>query len=390
MGRGRPQKNGLDYFPLDVDWSKDDKLLLLRARHGPIATLMYVCLLSDIYSVGCCYRWGNDEAEAFALRHGFDRAEVARIASEMVGLKLFDAAVLEHEGFLTSKGIQRRYAEICKSAKRVSAKVPKGVWLLDPSLPHTPTPIESIKGNLGNRDPIKFLNKEKESKVKEIPQKSEEIPQNSELCGISPEEIPQKSVHTLSPPAKAQIVSSDPRADSGNSNNPAERQAIELSPIPDMRRGNNRGVSAILNNRDNAVLTAALEAMSRDDQDKLVELTKAHFETPKDQPWAQNSVFINTGRQPLKKYPLIWITPLGLFQVLKVLHESLPPTHHKLVFLACQSRIEGAMATGRRPETCDAQSWLLSFCLSQVLEQFNQELKVEANVRRRGNGQRHS
>ena len=29
----RPQKNGLDYFPLDVDMDQDDKIALIEAQH---------------------------------------------------------------------------------------------------------------------------------------------------------------------------------------------------------------------------------------------------------------------------------------------------------------------------------------------------------------------
>jgi len=32
----RPQKNGLDYFPLDVDMDQDDKIALIEAQHGVV------------------------------------------------------------------------------------------------------------------------------------------------------------------------------------------------------------------------------------------------------------------------------------------------------------------------------------------------------------------
>ena len=30
----RPQKAGIDYFPMDVDMDQDDKILLIEAEHG--------------------------------------------------------------------------------------------------------------------------------------------------------------------------------------------------------------------------------------------------------------------------------------------------------------------------------------------------------------------
>ena len=41
----RPQKKGLDYFPLDVDIDQDDKIALIEAKHGAIGFAVIIKLL---------------------------------------------------------------------------------------------------------------------------------------------------------------------------------------------------------------------------------------------------------------------------------------------------------------------------------------------------------
>ena len=45
----RPQKEGLDYFPLDTDIAEDEKILYLEAETGLEGFAIYVKLLSTIY-----------------------------------------------------------------------------------------------------------------------------------------------------------------------------------------------------------------------------------------------------------------------------------------------------------------------------------------------------
>ncbi len=116
--------------------------------------------------------------------------------------------------------------------------------------------------------------------------------------------------------------------------------------------------------------------------ESLKKLEAMHFDEPGDQPWTKTSVFMNTGKRPMKKYPLIWITPVHLFEVNKILHQKLPPSHHREVFLKCHSKVESAVGKGRRPEDVDSQSWLTSFCLTEVLNQLNEEVKINKNAAR--------
>lgn len=47
----RPQKEGLDYFPLDTDIAEDEKILYLEAETGLEGFAIYVKLLSTITAI---------------------------------------------------------------------------------------------------------------------------------------------------------------------------------------------------------------------------------------------------------------------------------------------------------------------------------------------------
>ena len=48
----RPRKDGLDYFPLDVDLFEDYKIKILKARYGADGIILYLYLLCRIYRQG--------------------------------------------------------------------------------------------------------------------------------------------------------------------------------------------------------------------------------------------------------------------------------------------------------------------------------------------------
>ena len=62
----RPQKEGLDYFPLDVDMDQDDKLFFIEAKHGLIGFAIVIRLLMQIYKEGY-YKHYSDDKDAFLL-----------------------------------------------------------------------------------------------------------------------------------------------------------------------------------------------------------------------------------------------------------------------------------------------------------------------------------
>ncbi len=48
----RPPKLGLDYFPKDVDFYNDYKIMDLLEKYGPVGTIIYDVILTEIYRNG--------------------------------------------------------------------------------------------------------------------------------------------------------------------------------------------------------------------------------------------------------------------------------------------------------------------------------------------------
>lgn len=55
----RPLKEGLDYFPIDVDMAADEKVEFIEAKYGPAGFATIIHLLSAIYRQGYYIKWGK-------------------------------------------------------------------------------------------------------------------------------------------------------------------------------------------------------------------------------------------------------------------------------------------------------------------------------------------
>ena len=108
----RPQKDGLDYFPLDVDIDQDDKIQLIEAQFGVIGFGIVIKLLMKIYKEGYFYEWTEKEQLLFSRRVNVDINQVNDVINECLKWGLFDQKLYEEYHILTSKGIQRRYMRL--------------------------------------------------------------------------------------------------------------------------------------------------------------------------------------------------------------------------------------------------------------------------------------
>ena len=115
----RPQKTGLDYFPLDVDIDQDDKVAIIEAQHGIVGFGIVVKLLMKIYDTGYFYEWTEREQILFSNRVNVNINEVNEIINDCVKWGLFDETLFNEYKILTSKGIQYRYLEAAKRRKEV-------------------------------------------------------------------------------------------------------------------------------------------------------------------------------------------------------------------------------------------------------------------------------
>ncbi len=116
----RPQKEGMDYFPLDVDMDQDDKIRLIEAKHGIHGFALIIKLLMKIYKEGYYYHWTEREQLLFSDRVKVDISLVNEIVNEALKWGLFNQDIYDSHQVLTSSGIQKRYIEAAKRRKELT------------------------------------------------------------------------------------------------------------------------------------------------------------------------------------------------------------------------------------------------------------------------------
>ena len=118
----RPNKQGLDYFPLDVNLLTNLKVRRLISTQGINSIAVIIELLCRIYQgKGYYIERSNDLAFLIsdALRSGISEGAVEEIIKKAIELGFFDANMLDDFGILTSESIQKTFFEATKKRKGV-------------------------------------------------------------------------------------------------------------------------------------------------------------------------------------------------------------------------------------------------------------------------------
>ena len=115
----RPRKQGLDYFPFDLDFFNDEKVVWIAGQYGVKGELVMIRLLCAIYRNGYFAKWNASlrfsiEAQ---MRGQVSPSLLDAIVGGLVKCGFFDKGMFNSARILTSKGIQQRYFEIKKRAK---------------------------------------------------------------------------------------------------------------------------------------------------------------------------------------------------------------------------------------------------------------------------------
>ena len=169
----RPLKNGLDYYPLNVDFFSDIKVRRLIKAGGPQSISILIALLGNIYrDEGYYMRWDNDLTFLISDLVGVTEGAVMETVNKAVHIGFFHAGLFETFNILTSKGIQARYLEAVSRRRQVF--VNKNYLLLDVSAYNNVVLDDVIDSNNGVNVDNNSVNvcrstqsKVKESKVKE-------------------------------------------------------------------------------------------------------------------------------------------------------------------------------------------------------------------------------
>ncbi len=162
----RPRKQGIDYFPFDVDFFDDDKVALIDAEFGTKGVLVAIRLLCKIYKNGYYYQWGDDECLLLSkqMGTGFVPKLVGEIVTGLVRRSFFDKGVWDSFRVLTSVGIQRRFIEATRGRSTQEGEL--RYWLLG-----CENELSTEKPSFSTEKPsfsTEKVHKEKKRKEKEI------------------------------------------------------------------------------------------------------------------------------------------------------------------------------------------------------------------------------
>jgi len=172
----RPQKAGLEYFPLDVDIDSDDRVEFILAKHGFMAFGILIKLLMEIYRQGYYIAWTERQQYVFAKRVNVDSMYTETVVSAYINEGIFDKELYEKYGILTSHGIQTRYLQA--SGRRVTVEIIQQFSLLDlEKLPKTPK-ITFTDVSVCKNPSFRIHNDDR----------------NGDNCNITSAEIPQSKV----------------------------------------------------------------------------------------------------------------------------------------------------------------------------------------------------
>jgi len=175
----RPQKLGLEYFPLDVDIFDDEKVIPISAEYGNKGELILIRVLCAIYRNGYFIERSDSLYFKIAKQAGVSHALVTDVISGLVRWGFFNKSLFDSVGILTSKGIQKRWKEAVR--RRVIDTTDLAYWIADEN--ENDEFLTSETPQSDNRNPAKVVNLTSEmqqSKVKESKVDNNPLPQMGE------------------------------------------------------------------------------------------------------------------------------------------------------------------------------------------------------------------
>ena len=152
----RPNKQGLDYFPLDVGIFENDKMLAISGEFSVKGEIIMLRLLCEIYRNGYFVEFSELLKNKLARLGGLSGGLVEEVVRKLVKYEFFDGFVFSEHNILTSKNIQRVYLEASKRRKEVDFSQ---YWLLKEVNVYINPASDNINDNINEQS------KGKESKV---------------------------------------------------------------------------------------------------------------------------------------------------------------------------------------------------------------------------------
>ncbi|XKL30866.1 DUF4373 domain-containing protein [Lactiplantibacillus plantarum] len=123
----RPVKEGLDYFPLDVDFAVNDKTEAIMGEFGSKGVLFMIYLLSAVYQNGYYLQWNKLKQMQLANRIEGVSPELAnQIVNRLIAYGTFSEELFNSAKVLTSQRIQETYED---ATKRRKSQKPTKYWI---------------------------------------------------------------------------------------------------------------------------------------------------------------------------------------------------------------------------------------------------------------------
>ena len=175
----RPRKDGLDYFPLDVNFLSDLKIKKIIRAYGAQAVAVVMSVLTTIYrDNGYFATYDDDLIFIIADELKLDDSYVKNVIEKLIEVDFLSKEQKEKNNILTSIGIQERYLKACE--RRVKTTLNATYNLLNDSSNELPQTESTTEGSFCKQKPhstgvndIKSTqSKVKESKVKNSKEKN--------------------------------------------------------------------------------------------------------------------------------------------------------------------------------------------------------------------------
>lgn len=186
----RPRKQGLDYFPLDVDIFQDKKIRILKAKYGVDGFAIYVYLLCEIYKNGYYLKADDDFICIMADDLRMSSNKVNQVLNFLLERSLFNGKLFQSDKVLTSESIQRRFQLAVKErAKKTPVQV-NGFWLLEKEETETFIQVNSFLNNSWKNDSYSRKNDyySQEKSIKESKVKKSRVKESKKGKTLTPEE----------------------------------------------------------------------------------------------------------------------------------------------------------------------------------------------------------
>lgn len=129
----RPRKQGLDYFPMDVNLFSGKEIHIIQDQYGADGISFYVYLLCNIFKNGYYLQLDTDFFRNIFFNLEIDQERAMSILGFFLEESLFDMGLFQSDKVLTSRQVQMQFQKAVKERAKKNTILIECFWLLDES-----------------------------------------------------------------------------------------------------------------------------------------------------------------------------------------------------------------------------------------------------------------